>query len=66
MDDKYSIGQVVQFTLNILNGISIPAVLAETVGVPIAKAIGNLNAIAEAIRTQEEEGAKDGREADPE
>ena len=70
----YSMEEVLQFTIDILNGIMIPAVLSESVGIPIKKAVGNLNAMIEATwNTKPENGKdyakeekKDGREADPE
>jgi len=55
----YSMEEVLQFTLNILGGIQIPAALSEQVGIPIAKAIGNLNAMIEATRNTKPENGKD-------
>ena len=65
----YTAGEVVEFTINLLSGIMIPAGLAETVGVPIAKAIGNLEALKAVLEAQqapesEKEVRKDEREAD--
>lgn len=66
--ESYSVEQVIEFTLNILNGIMVPAKMAETVGLPIAQAIGNLEAVkqvmANAKPERQKEVEKDGREAD--
>ena len=66
--ESYSVEQVIEFTLNILNKIMIPASLSETVGVPIAQAIGNLNVVLQVVGNTkpetQKEVEKDGREAD--
>ena len=66
--ETYSVEQVIQFTMDILNGIMIPAGLSESVGIPISKAIGNLGVLMEAAKNmkpnEEKEVKKDGREAD--
>ena len=66
--ESYSVEQVIEFTLNILNGIMVPAKMAETIGLPIAQAIGNLEAVKQVMENAKPEGQKevekDGREAD--
>lgn len=75
--EKYTAEEVIGFTLNILRGIMVPAEWAESIGVPIKQAIGNLmvlkdgcerdraeRAAAEAAKAAKE--ADDGREADAE
>ena len=66
--ESYSVEQVIEFTLNILNGIMVPAKMAEMIGLPIAQAIGNLEAVKQVMANVKPEGQKevekDGREAD--
>lgn len=66
--ESYSVEQVIEFTLNILNGIMVPAKMAETIGLPIAQAIGNLEAVKQVMANAKPEGQKevekDGRETD--
>ena len=65
MEEKYTPKQVLGFTINILNNINVPVAMVEQIGVPIGKAVGNLIVLMGAVK-DEKEGAKDGREADPE
>lgn len=66
--ESYSVEQVIEFTLNILNGIMVPPKMAETIGIPIAQAIGNLEAVKQVMANAKPEGQKevekDGRETD--
>lgn len=72
MEKQYTHEEVVGFTLNILCGIMVPAELAESIGLPIAKAIGNLKVLkgemekARVAKEIQEEGESDGRKADSE
>lgn len=72
MEEKYTFEEVVGFTMNILCGIMVPAELAESIGLPIAKAIGNLKVLktelekARVAKEITEEGESDGRNAEAE
>lgn len=72
MEKQYTFEEVVGFTLNILCGIMVPAELAESIGVPIAKAIGNLKVLKNEYEKErvakeiKKEGESDGRKADSE
>lgn len=70
MEEKtYTHEEVLEFTINILSGISIPVQLSESVGVPIIRSINNLKALKsnyEQARLEAEKGEKDAGEADPE
>lgn len=61
---EYSAVQVIQFTINILNGIKVPAINAEDIGLPIYKSIVNLT-VAKGM-LEENEVDNNGREADSE
>lgn len=69
-NQEFTYEQVVGFTLNILCGIMLPAEFAESIGVPIAKAIGNLRAMKNQFEKDRiaaeiaKEGAEDGRNAE--
>lgn len=71
MEEKsYSKAEIVQFTLNILCGIMVPAELGESIGMPISKAIGNLKVLRRALELEDtareiaKEEPENGREAD--
>lgn len=69
MEEKvYTKEEVVEFTINILSGISIPAALAESVGIPILRSIGNLTALKKTFEQErlEAEKGKDDGETDSE
>lgn len=55
MEERLSIEQVLEITVNLLSGISIPASLVESVGVPISRGIGNLKACLTAIEREKQE-----------
>ena len=71
--ESYSKSEIVQFTLNILRGINlIPVELSEAIGVPICKAIGNLEVLKKALEMEEtakeiaKEAPENGRNVDAE
>lgn len=49
---KYTKEEVVQFTINILSGISVPVTEAKEIGVPVLNAIGNLKVLQEIIAAE--------------
>lgn len=64
-----TIDQVLDVTVEILNGIIIPIGMMESVGVPISHAVGNLKLCVDAIRKEsapKEEEEADEPEADAE
>lgn len=69
MEQKYTIEEVLKATAQMLNSLSIPVSFIESLGVPIAKAVNNLEQCIIAInmdREEKTEGVEDGREADSE
>jgi len=42
MEEKLTINQVLNITIDILEGIDVPVKKLETIGVPIKRAVGNL------------------------
>lgn len=70
--ESYSKAEIVQFTLNILGGITIPVELSEVIGVPVCKAIGNLKVLEKALELEEtakeiaKEAPENGRNIDAE
>lgn len=65
----YTVEEVVDITIGILSGISIPVELSESVGVPVVRSIGNLKALKrkfEQDREEMQEGEDDGRNVDAE
>lgn len=66
-NESMTIQQVLSITVNLLKGIMVPAEFCESIGVPVARSIRNLNECINAI--QKIEAAKEeenGREADSE
>ena len=70
MEEKiYTHEEVLEFTINILSGISIPVQLSESIGVPIVRSINNLKALKnnyEQARLEAEKGEENAGEANPE
>ena len=64
MEEKLTVETVLDMTVRQMAEINVPAGLTEQIGVPLARAIGNLHAVLEALRKSKE--AQDGRETDPE
>lgn len=61
MQDTVSMKEVLESTLDQLSKIQIPAVLSESVGIPITHAIVNISACLEAMK-ENEEGKDNGSE----
>lgn len=54
MEQKsYSIKEVIEITANMLRRISVPAELAEEIGLPVMHAIRNLKVVHQTIEAQE-------------
>lgn len=51
---EHSMTEVIGWTENILNGISVPVALHEQITVPIQQALGNLGALREMAEAREE------------
>lgn len=49
---EYTKEQVIQFTINILSAIRVPAMEAEEIGTPILKAIKNLMVVQEMMEAE--------------
>ena len=64
-EKKLTVEEVLDMTVRQMEEISVPAGMIDQIGIPLARAIGNLNAVLEALRgNKEAEG--DGRAADAE
>lgn len=63
MEERMTIDQVLNITIDILEGIDVPMKKLEAIGVPIKQAIGNLYLC---IQAMEESRAKQQAEAKPE
>lgn len=56
-----TVKEALKMTVDLLNGISVPVSLVQSIGEPVAAAIGNLTACIAAIEENEKkEAAKDG------
>lgn len=51
--------EVVQVTINLLSNINVPAVLSESIGIPVLNAIKNLGILKSMIESEEEQKAQD-------
>lgn len=51
--------EVVQVTINLLSNINVPAVLSESIGIPVLNAIKNLGILKSMIEMEEEQKAQD-------
>ena len=63
--DVLTLKQVLQETVQILNGISVPVGLTQQISVPIMAATGNLNECVNAIGEPAAENAQDAAEDEP-
>lgn len=64
-EKKLTVEEVLDMTVRQMSEISVPAGMIDQIGIPLARAIGNLNAVLDALRANKEaEG--DGRETDAE
>lgn len=52
MENQYTKKDVIQFTINILSAIRVPAMEAEEIGTPILKAIKNLMVVQEMMEAE--------------
>ena len=52
MENQYTKKDVIQFTINILSAIRVPAMEAEEIGTPILKAINNLMVVQEMMEAE--------------
>ena len=50
---EYTKEQVIQFTINILEKISIPVLAVDSIGVPIKKALGNLYVLQQMLEMEQ-------------
>ena len=67
MEQQVTIEEVLKATADILKGIQIPVEMSEQIGVPVLRAIRNLNVCVDAIEASNKpEEEKDGRETDAE
>ena len=66
MGQHYTMAEVLQFTINILNNIRVPGAYMKDVGMPIMNALDNLMAMQSAMNAPKKTEADNGREADPE
>lgn len=62
MENRMTVKEVLGATAQLLEGICVPAGLAESIGLPVCNAAKNLRACLQAI----EEAESNGREADAE
>lgn len=66
MGQHYTMEEVLQFTINILNNIRVPGAYVKDIGMPIMNALDNLMAMQSAINAPKKTEADDERKADPE
>ena len=64
MDERMTIREVLESTMHLLEGISVPAVLIREIGMPVDGAITNLRACIDAINEQEKEAIAKEEDAD--
>lgn len=55
MEEKMTVEQLLGVTVNLLNGINIPAGLIEQIGIPVSRAINYLQLCIDAMRKKPEE-----------
>lgn len=61
---RMTIDQVLEMTVQMLEGVMIPVGLLEKVGQPMHTAIGNIRVCAEAYRKEQEQRAKEAQESE--
>ena len=52
---EYTKEQIVEITINNLAAINVPALLAEQIGIPVMKSIGNLKILQQMMKQEDEE-----------
>lgn len=50
---EYTKDDIIQFTINILSGISVPVPQIDEIGVPIKKALGNLYVLQQMLKIEQ-------------
>ena len=65
MDQKYTVEEVIQFTINILAKINVPGIYVREIGIPIMNAIDNLTVLKQKMSSEAKEEDDDGT-PDPE
>ena len=63
-EKKLTVEEVLDMTVRQMEEIRVPAGMIDQIGIPLARAIGNLHAVLEAMKKGKE--AEDGRETDTE
>lgn len=63
MENQYTKKDVIQFTINILSAIRVPAMEAEEIGTPILKAIMNLMVVQEMMEAEKNQQPAEKEEA---
>lgn len=58
-----TIDEVLEITINMLNGVNVPVCLMDQIGTPISQAIGNLT---ECVKALKENGEKETKQDEPE
>ena len=53
MENQYTKEDVIQFTINILEKISVPIPAVDSIGVPITKALGNLHVLQQMLEMEQ-------------
>lgn len=64
METKYTKEDIVLFTINILNGINIPASMTEQIGIPLYRALTNLKVLKQMMNKEEEKEEEKDEQAD--
>jgi hypothetical protein len=57
--ETYTVNEVIQITIDLLNGISVPRKLNEQIGIPIDNAVNNLLVVLQALEQKPEEPAEE-------
>lgn len=65
MEQRYTMEEVLQYTIDILNRIQVPGACMKDIGVPIMNALDNLKAMQDAMNAARTE-ADNGRETEAE
>ena len=66
MNDQINIDKALDVTIGILNGISVPISMMEQIGIPIIRAVNNLQQCIIAIQRDAKKQETPGKQEDPE
>lgn len=64
-EQNYTVEQVIGFTIDMLKGINVPMAHFESVGVPIARSISNLEVCMRSMQQANEKAASENQQSEP-